>query len=352
MIEKFHRLLSSVGVGFVSANGYSSVWDIVLNRCEFSSVSYTHSMLNYQKLYVESSGVSCMDSSIILISDNSMKSDNKYIGILPMSFTSVDKTTTLCSFEQGLLPPIFVKEFSEKSADVIARKIWKIIYECVVDLKLFSLKNPVIPFQGRLGLTAWETAILISHARPRPYFMLYVDLSASLEKIKSQFRKSYKSLISSAEKLWSVFIVDSRVLELYEIMNEFRYFHLVVSGRKTRSDDTWRAQADMIKNDEALLIVLRDKNNEMVGGGFYQYTKTEAVYSVGAYDRALFDNPLGHLCQYHAIIEFKKRNVLWYKIGSRPYPGGDAQVSEKELSIAHFKEGFATHTFCGLQYIF
>ena len=35
----------------------------------------------------------------------------------------------------------------------------------------------------------------------------------------------------------------------------------------------------------------------------------------------------------------------WYEIGRRCYPIDRIKPTEKELSISHFKEGFATHKF-------
>jgi lipid II:glycine glycyltransferase (peptidoglycan interpeptide bridge formation enzyme) len=50
--------------------------------------------------------------------------------------------------------------------------------------------------------------------------------------------------------------------------------------------------------------------------------------------------PLGHVVQYRAIEEMKKRGIRWYRIGERVYQG-----TEKELHIADFKHGFASHVF-------
>ncbi len=40
----------------------------------------------------------------------------------------------------------------------------------------------------------------------------------------------------------------------------------------------------------------------------YRYTKTNAVYAIGAYDRNLFPKPISHLTHYHAIGELKKES--------------------------------------------
>ena len=81
----------------------------------------------------------------------------------------------------------------------------------------------------------------------------------------------------------------------------------------------------------------------MVGAGLFNFTRDEGLYAIGAYDREQFDKPLGHVVQYYAIEELKKRDVRWYKLGARPYPTHFPVPSAKEISIGEFKQGFASH---------
>ena len=100
-----------------------------------------------------------------------------------------------------------------------------------------------------------------------------------------------------------------------------------------------------IESGNAFLIYLRDSSDRMMGGGFFEYTKDEAYYSVGAYDRNLFDKPIGHVVQNQAIIEMKKRNISWYKIGNRSFVGDSILPTDKEVSISEFKQGFCSDLF-------
>ena len=81
----------------------------------------------------------------------------------------------------------------------------------------------------------------------------------------------------------------------------------------------------------------------MIGGGYFTFSKNEAVYSIGAYDRNLFDKPIGHVIQYEAIQEFIKRKIDWYKLGSIENYNDNDEFSKKMKSIQSFKNGFATH---------
>ena len=64
---------------------------------------------------------------------------------------------------------------------------------------------------------------------------------------------------------------------------------------------------------------------------------------MGVYTRELFDKPLGHAVQMKAIETFKKNGLKWYEIGQKHLKIDKIPATEKELSISHFKEGFATH---------
>ena len=102
----------------------------------------------------------------------------------------------------------------------------------------------------------------------------------------------------------------------------------------------------MIKAGAAFFVYLRDPSDQrMVGGGLFQITRDECVYAVGAYDRDLFDKPLGHVVQYSAMEKAIALGLKWTKIGYRPFPGDLPAPSGKEISIGEFKQGFSTHTF-------
>ena len=191
------------------------------------------------------------------------------------------------------------------------------------------------------SLDDWHALLMMDGAESYPQYNLYLDLSLPLEKIKSLFRKSYKSLITAGEKLWKVEVLsDSIELNIWE---EFRALHLLVSGRVTRSKQSWDLQYLSVKNGESFLVALRDDDNRMVGAGLFICSNDEGSYSVGAYDRSLFQKPLGHVVQYRAIQEMKARGCRWYSIGRRFYLNDTPTPTKKEISISHFKEGFSSH---------
>ena len=172
---------------------------------------------------------------------------------------------------------------------------------------------------------------------------MFVDLGRTLAEIRSGFRKSYKGLINSGLKLWQSGISEGGGCE--NTWDEFRELHQRTAGRITRSSESWDSQRAQVECGKGFLVWLRDPAGKMVGGGFFNFTAHECVYAVAAYERELFDKPLGHVVQFRAIEEMLKKGIRWYKLGARPYPTDLPAPSEKEISIGHFKEGFASDCF-------
>ncbi len=125
--------------------------------------------------------------------------------------------------------------------------------------------------------------------------------------------------------------------------------HAAVAGRVTRTLESWQLQHAALTNDEGFLIVLRDAGGRMVGAGYFMCSADEGIYAVAAYDRNLFDKPLGHVVQFRAIEELQRRGCRWYRIGTRCYPCDEPAPNAKELAIATFKQGFASHVIPSFQ---
>jgi len=198
------------------------------------------------------------------------------------------------------------------------------------------------PENGANSVSEWHRQIILAGATTSLKYMLYADISQSMDVIRASFRKSYKPLINRARREWGVFVMDT-INTKRDIWQEFQDLHFQVSGRKTRSQLSWDIQFEMIASGRGFLVGLRSQeDNRLVGGGFFQYTRDEALYSVGVYDRTLFDRPLGHGVQGCAIEYMKALGLRRYKIGEWHFLQDESAPTEKEVSISVFKEGFAS----------
>lgn len=268
-------------------------------------------------------------------------SDRHPVALWPITISLNDGVANLSSQGRALLPPVFVEDCLHKTKRSVSKSALDLIDLVSDKVGLQNLLSESV-FDGSQALNNWHTLLMASGAECRVRHNVYVDLSLPIEKIKSSFRKSYRSLITAGERVWNVELLSSALER--DVWTEFRSLHFAVAGRATRSEESWDLQYRSVINGESFLVVLRDDAGKMVGAGLFVTTRDEGAYSVGAYDRELFDKPLGHVVQFRAIQEMKDRGCCWYLIGRRFYPADQPTPSAKEVSISHFKEGFSTHT--------
>jgi FemAB family protein len=311
-------------------------WTDVARRLGYMPVHYSPAMIDYQLTYWSGNGVPIMDVSLVLVHDN------RPCGIWPLSITLDTQGNWRIGSSGGpAIPPLFVSGMAQKSIKSITAGCLAFI-DGVCQRNGQSDMDIAEVYTGTNGLSEWHDRLMQAGARAELRHDLFLDLSPSIAEIKSTFRRSYKSLITSGEKLWKVELATAADPALWD---EFRILHRAVAGRVTRSEESWRFQHDAIVSGDAFFVCLRDIEGRMVGGGLFYTTAHEGLYAIGAYDRSLFEKPLGHVVQYHAIEEMKRRGISWYNLGTRYYPGQIPTPSDKEIAISNFKQGFSSHLF-------
>lgn len=315
----------------------SAGWDETLARLSFVPVAYSQSELNYQLAYLRGGGVECQDISLILYHDS------RPCGIWPLCYVFHNGQAVLGSYAdygQLMLPPLFVSGLPDKTKKSITKKCLDFVEVMCRSLHIAQWKSAE-SYIGEMSLSDWYEQALQRGALASLRHELFVDLTLDMANIKAKFRKSYKSLITEGMRIWKVGVLSEANPELWE---SFRMLHKKVAGKVTRSIETWDVQYQAIVSGHAFLVHLHNDEGELVGGGYFAVTRDQGVYNVAAYDRTLFAQPLGHAVQYRAIEEMKVRGLRWYKIGLRSY-SQDADITEKEVAISEFKQGFSTNLF-------
>ncbi len=321
--------------------GQRAQWDATLAQLSYIPVTYTHASIDYQLAYQQGHGGEWWDISMIVFWDN------KPSAIWPLSFSLKEGKGNLSSHGLPVVPPQVVPACVVSSRKRIGKGCLDLA-DAIAKAAELGKWSSAESFSESIGLSDWHTDAMARDAGCAVRHDLFLDLRPDMTEIKRNIRSSYKSLITGGMRIWSVGVLESIDQGIWE---EFRQLHLKVSGRKTRSDETWALQLNDIGHRHAFLVYLRNSNGEMVGGGLFNCTRDEGAYAVGVYDRSLFDKPLGHVVQYRAIEELKKRGVRWYKIGARPFRSETPAPTDKEVSIGEFKQGFASHAFPQFQLV-
>ena len=335
LLEDIRHLAISCGLSVKFISEEKSAWAETLLKCSYTPVSYTYASIDFQWAYQRVHGRDWKDLSLII------NWDNKPAALWPLSLADKDEEVILGSHGFPLLPPLFVAGCPASSRKRITKSCLDLARAIAKTAGINSWKSAE-SFNDKVGLSDWHAESMARGATCILSHELFLDLRPDMTEIKSTFRNSYKSLITAGMRTWSVGLLNSADENIW---NEFRELHLKASGRKTRSDETWALHLQDIQAQQAFLVFLRNRDGEMVGGGFFNFTRDEGLYAVAAYNRSLFDKPLGHVVQYRAIEELKARGVRWYKIGARPYRSEIPTPTHKEISICEFKQGFASHLF-------
>jgi FemAB family protein len=335
--EEILHSVSASDVRTVFRKDDRSLWNSTLAALHYIPVLYSSASIDYQLAYQESHGGDWWDMSLVLYYDR------RPCGVWPLAYSVTQGRAAVSSHGLSILPPLFVKGLPAKSRRTLERDCLKMLDGmCRAGGTAAPESAESFADEPSAGLSDWHARILLHGGSVAVQHELYVNLSLELDAIKARFRQVNKSQVNAGLRLWQSGVMAEPNVGLW---NEFRELHLEVAGRVTRSSATWELQNQAIVEGNAFLVYLRNAEGRMVGGGFFSTTRDEGDYSVAAFDRSLFDKPLGHVVQYLAIEEMKRRGLRWYRIGLRPYPSESPTPTDKEMSIGEFKEGFATHLF-------
>jgi len=325
----------------------AAAWEQVWAALPYQPVGYGASMLDYQHAYFRGAGWEIDDLSMVL------RVDGRPCGLWPLSLGGPPGAARLNSAGAAVLAPVFVPELSARTVKKICTRALALVRALrqAHGLPPVVLEQPAQPGLGVEGATEWHQQLMANGAIPTVRHDLFADLRAPLADIRASFRKSFRPLINVGLRNWSVFVLDQASADP-AAWAEFKQLHCSVAGRSTRVDETWQRQFNMLAAGDAFLVGLRDPaRGSLVGAGFFQCTRTEGLYAVGAYDRTLFDKPLGHVVQQRAIELMKERGVPWYRIGERHYAQDVPAPSDKQIAIAAFKQGFASQLMCRFEFL-
>jgi len=128
---------------------------------------------------------------------------------------------------------------------------------------------------------------------------------------------------------------------------EETYFtlHVKDAGGQFRSRLSYSKQADFARKGEGFYVIARHKKNGNIAGiALISCYKGAAYYNSVAIDPSFQILCVGYQLQCRAIEELLHRGISIYALGPRwDLSTWSALVSNKQRSIAHFKDKFARH---------
>jgi len=303
-------------------------WDKVASHATSLKSHYLYNTVDYHSAYVKGATDHFFDYSLIFYQDNKAQM------IWPLNFSYLEGQWSVKSNADPIYPPLYISTMSYKQIKRVYQDCILFIKSCSAQPKFNSIKSTFDPSDD----LAWARLLTPVISEINYTQNLFLSLKDSFEETKLEFRKSFKPLANKGIRLWNAELI-TQISE--SEMDEIRNFHEHIAGRKTREIETWNIQSLMVNEREAFIVSLRDDCSKLVGVGIFNLTKHFASYSVGIYDRSLFDQPIGHTIQMLAIQYIQQLQLRKYYLGSRSYNYELPAPSKKESSIGFFKEGFS-----------
>jgi FemAB family protein len=307
-------------------------WRSVLDQIDvIPSVYYLSSTVRYYVAYYAESDA--INLSIVLYNNK------QPVGIMPLMvhYSKCHSSWVLSSNGIEIIEPIFIEELARNVKKNLESQLIKVLFYLSEYLSIEKIQCVNMEYNK---LTKWHLNWASKAEEMFSTNHLLVDLTMTIDKIRLNFRKSFKPLINKSLREWHVEVHEGPSQDLFK---QFKLLHEEVSGRVTRSVESWDIQKIQINSKEAFMVAVFNKKEELAGVGFFTYTSYQGMYCVGAYKRELFNKPIGHAVQMKAIEVLKKKGCKWYEIGQKHLKIDKISPTDKELSITHFKEGFSTH---------
>ncbi len=167
----------------------------------------------------------------------------------------------------------------------------------------------------------------------------FIDLNIDIKFIKNQFSKGHKHLINRKFLELNYKIIDYKNYnnEIFDMMKLHKY----VSGRSTRSRDTWVLNEQMIVNKKGFLISV-SLGKEIISYSFFYCYNNYSEYFSSCTKRDYFKkfNNINHKSIYLAIEYLKKRKFKYFTMGETKNLYSENPFSVKEKNIHKFKSSF------------
>ncbi len=166
-----------------------------------------------------------------------------------------------------------------------------------------------------------------------------IDLEQSIEEIYSKIRKGHKSDIKKAIKLG---LTVERVKNKNELDSFYRVYSKMCKSNKIDEAELSAINIDntysyLMRNHKGQILIVKDKDNVILGGAVLIYQGISVRYFKGASDPDKRDLPITHMLIYEAIKESKIKNFKYFDFwGFNHF----ADEKDRVFNINRFKTGF------------
>jgi len=290
--------------------------------------AYLPKFVQYQKLY--SGARFYKDVSFIILEGKNP------VCISPLIIEKINGVNSFSNANSYLRAPICSTKLDKKFSKKIEKKSFEVIDQLATENNIAKLMMLVDPLNNNLIFNfLTEYGFLDSTIST-----CILDLEFDDVLLWSNLRKSFQSLINNGLKGYEIVIVD-KSNPLFEVHEKYRELHHKASGKITRDIETFQLQYEMLLDDNAILVGLKDGEHFVAFSYFFHFNRS--IYYGSSSDDPDYQPtiPLEHTIIWAAIKYYKKRNFKFFEIGWQQF--GEQifdHPSSKDISISFFKRGF------------
>jgi len=170
------------------------------------------------------------------------------------------------------------------------------------------------------------------------FYEINIDLFESIEKIKSNFSSNTRNEIKRNYEDSKYEIIDKKNYKKDQIF-EMMDLHIKISGKKTRTEHSWKQNEKMIMNDRGFLIKVTYKG-KLVSYSFFFYNEITCRYFSSVSNREYYKliKNMHHKTLWMAI-NFVKEKCKFFNIGEITI-FSKKDITDKEKNIEKFKKKF------------
>jgi FemAB family protein len=313
---------------FSNSKSFNTLWGNFVEENNNSTYAYLLNELDFIRFYTKRCRIK--DLSFIILEKN------KPVCICPLFLEKHGEISSFSVDGTYLRAPLFSENLTAKLLNKIQNECFNKIDQLAQDNSVDKVLFMIDPLSG-----TYKYNFLIKFGYlDNSVNTCITDLKQSEDTLWMNLRKSYKSIINNGQKLFEFIIMNSNNLD-YDLFCEHKKLHFKAAGRVTRSDDTWDAQFNMIKNNNAVLIGIKT-NQAYLAFGYFVYHKAKAYYGHASENPEVETKiPFMHVIIWNALMYLKENNFQLLELGHQhfgkqffDYP------SVKDLQISFFKRGF------------
>ena len=168
----------------------------------------------------------------------------------------------------------------------------------------------------------------------------HIDLNKSLDEIRKNFSKGHKHILNKDYKDLTYEIFDYKNYTENQI-EEMRELHKKVSGKVTRSVESWKINEEMILINKGFLIKVKEKD-KLISYSFIFKNSEEAIYfsSCTLRDKFIKYKNITHKSIWKSISYLKNLNCKKFHLGISKTIFSKKTIDQKRKNIERFKSSF------------